>query len=141
LPLRHIRKSHPEINIESCTCKTAIPEHGSHCYKATCYQTAKLLAEELNLPAEKYTVTFQSRLTKDWLSPFTDSVLADKAKAGYKNILIASPAFVTDCLETLVELEIEYSKLFIENGGKNLSLVKSLNDADYWVNALHKILQ
>jgi len=98
------------------------------------------LAARLNLKENYYSVAFQSRLTKDWLSPFTDKVLISKAKSGVKEILLIAPSFVTDCLETLNELELEYAHLFKENGGKNLTLVHSLNDSDEWVDALKTII-
>ena len=141
LPLKHIEDSHPTINHTNCTCDKSFPAHGEYCYKATCYETARLIANQLEIPESFYSVSFQSRLTKDWLSPFTDQVLIELAKKGNREILIVSPAFVSDCLETLVELEIEYNHLFMQNGGTKLSLVKSLNDSDEWVNALIKIIQ
>ena len=140
LPLKHIDDSHPDISPATCSCEKAMPEHGAFCYKATCYQTARLLVKELNLPEDKYSISFQSRLSKDWLMPFTDHLIIEKAKARMKNILIVAPSFVSDCLETLVELEIEYGKLFKDNGGEQLTLIKGLNDSDEWVIALSKII-
>ena len=140
LPMSHISKSHPSVEYKNCTCETTMPAHGEYCYKATCYETARLLAKECGIPRDLYTVAFQSRLNKNWLTPFTDKVLIEKAKSGVRNILIVSPAFVADCLETLVELEIENKKLFIENGGGNLVLVPGLNDSDEWADSLKNII-
>ena len=140
LPMSHISKSHPSVEYSNCTCETTMPAHGEYCYKATCYETARLLAKECGIPRDLYTVAFQSRLNKNWLTPFTDKVLIEKAKSGVRNILIVSPAFVADCLETLVELEIENKKLFIENGGGNLVLVPGLNDSDEWAESLKNII-
>jgi ferrochelatase len=69
----------------------------------------------------------------NWLKPYTDEVLKEKAAEGLKNVLIASPAFVADCLETIYELGIEYAALFKAMGGNELTLVKSLNDDVLWV--------
>jgi protoporphyrin/coproporphyrin ferrochelatase len=140
LPDSHIHRIHPEIHIRECPCEKEFPPHGTFCYKATCYQTTRLIAEKLNLPAEKYTVSFQSRLSKNWLTPFSDKVVIELAKSGKKKILVFAPSFVTDCLETVVEIGVEYKELFKENGGEVLQMADALNDSEAWVNALHEII-
>ena len=95
-----------------------------------------MIAEKLNLPKEKYTVCFQSRLDKNWLEPFSDKVIIEQAKKGAKRLLVFSPAFVADCLETLIEIGIEYQKLFEEHGGEKVQLVESLNDHPMWIETL-----
>lgn len=140
LPLSHIQKAHPQESIQTCTCEKEIPDHGKLCYKAACYATNRLLVKKLGLQEGQFSVAFQSRLSKRWLSPFTDELIVDLAKQGKKNILIFAPAFVADCLETKVELGIEYTELFQNAGGKTLELVESLNDSDVWVNALNSII-
>lgn len=140
LPLSQINKSHPKISESECNCTVKMPEHGTYCYKATCYETTRLLAARLNLTSEQFSVAFQSRLTKNWLMPFTDELIESLAKKGCKNILIFAPAFVTDCLETLIELEVEYAELFYNLGGKKLTMVPSLNDTDHWTATLKNII-
>ena len=140
LPNRQINKVHPGNDGVDCVCEKEMPSYGNLCYKATCYETTRLLAGKLNIPEEKYSVGFQSRLSKNWLYPFTDELVADLAKKGYKRVLITAPAFVADCLETTVELEYEYKELFTEYGGEELTLVKSLNDSDEWAEAIIKII-
>ena len=140
LPDRHINKIHPAITIDKCNCTEQMPLHGTYCYKATCYATTRLLASRLNIPANKYTVSFQSRLSKNWLTPFTNEILIEKAKSGIKNILVFCPAFVTDCLETIIEIGFEYKELFEQNGGKNLTMVESLNDSQIWVEGLKTLI-
>lgn len=140
LPLRQINKNHPEIDCRNCLCTQEMPEHGKWCYKATCYHTSRLLAQKLNLKNEQYTVAFQSRLSKNWLEPFSDKVIRDLALNGYKKILVLAPAFVADCLETEVEIGIEYVEIFKQHGGKELVMAKSLNDMDAWVVALKTML-
>ncbi len=141
LPLRHIKRVHPKISGADCSCTKEMPEHGKSCYKATCYHTTRLLANELGLPSSAYTVAFQSRLSRKWLSPFTDETVVNLAKKGAKKLLVVSPAFVADCLETTVELGIDYSNLFKKNGGEVLLLVDSLNDSDLWTQAVAKMVQ
>jgi len=140
LPLSHIHALHPAINSVHCKCESEMPEHGTFCYKATCYHTTRLLASELGLEEIQYSTTFQSRLSKKWISPFTDDVIVDLAQKGVKKILVIAPSFVTDCLETIIEIENEYQKVFIKNGGQKLNLVRSLNDSDIWVDAILNIL-
>ena len=140
LPLSHLNNIHPAIDSAKCKCLNEIPKHGTFCYKATCYHTTRLLASELRLEKKQYSVAFQSRLNKNWISPFTDDVIVDLSEKGIKKILVIAPSFVTDCLETIVEIEDEYRELFIKNGGQKLSLVKSLNDSDIWIDALTKII-
>jgi protoporphyrin/coproporphyrin ferrochelatase len=136
LPLRQIDKSHPGINNQQCNCSINMPAHGEFCYKATCFETSRLLAKELGLLPDKYTVAFQSRLSNDWLEPFTDKTIEELAQKGKKSVLVVAPAFVADCLETIDEIGVEYKKLFMENGGKKLTLAESLNDMDKWVETL-----
>ncbi|MGB0935366.1 MAG: ferrochelatase [Alphaproteobacteria bacterium] len=138
LPVRHINKS-------GCKgCEGACPEEGlSVCYRFQSYRTTRLLADKLGLSRKDYTVAFQSRLGRTpWIRPYLDDVLEDCAKAGHKNIAIACPSFVADCLETLEEIGIrareDWHKL---SGGGDLHLVPCLNDDDRWVKAVSKIIK
>jgi protoporphyrin/coproporphyrin ferrochelatase len=139
LPVRHINKAHPDIAENQCNCTFAMPDHGKFCYKATCYETTRLLAGLLNLPEGKYSTSFQSRLTKNWLTPFTDQTIRELAGKEIKRILVVAPAFVADCLETTIEIGEEYRELFKHCGGKELVLVESLNDSDMWISAIREI--
>jgi ferrochelatase len=141
LPISHIQASHPENDCQSCDCNISMPSCGEYCYKATCYATTRLLSKELNLKPNQYSQGFQSRLTKKWITPFTDNIIRDKALEGTKKILVIAPAFVTDCLETIIEIGIEYKELFIANGGTTLDYVPSLNDSDQWAEALKEIIE
>jgi ferrochelatase len=139
LPNRQVNKLHPGINESTCLCKEELPVHGKYCYKATIYHTTRLLAKQLNLSPENYTVSFQSRLSKNWLTPFTDETLISLAKSGKKKVLIVAPSFVADCLETIIELKYEYAELFEKYGGKKLTLVESLNNSETWVECIKRI--
>ena len=141
LPNRHLDKSHPGVKCTSCNCDKGIPEHGKLCYRATCYETTRLIAQKLGLDKNKYTTTFQSRLSKNWMTPFTDETLVNLAKTGTKKVLVTTPAFVADCLETIVEINVENGDLFKKSGGEALTLVESLNDTDDWVNAVVEIIK
>ena len=141
LPVRQVDKVYKDKTLcKEHNCETELNETNQFCYKATCYATTRLIAEKLNLPKEKHTVCFQSRLDKDWLEPFADKVIIEQAKKGAKKLLIFSPAFVADCLETLIEIGFEYQKLFEEHGGEKVQLVESLNDHQLWIETLKKMV-
>lgn len=140
LPVSHLLKIHPGQHPDDCTCSSALPAHGLQCYKAECYQTTRLLARKLYLDEERYSSSFQSRMSRNWIGPFTDKVLQELALDGKKKVLVAAPSFVSDCLETLVEIREQYKDLFLEAGGENLVLSESLNDGDKWVEAIMKIV-
>ncbi len=141
LPNRHLEKCHPGIGVEECTCSNEMPPHGNACYRAACYATTRLLAKELELKPDQYSVSFQSRLDKNWMEPFTDEVLISKLKEGKKRILVFAPAFVTDCLETIIEIGDEYKEMFLQQGGENLQLVPSLNTEHSWVEAMADLVK
>jgi ferrochelatase len=140
LPVRHINRIHPGIDCETCSCTRQLPSHGEFCYKATCYETTRLLVAKLGLAEGKFTQSFQSRLSDKWLKPFTDKLLIKMAGEGVKNILIVAPAFVSDCLETTVELGVDYRNQFKQAGGENLTYVESLNDLPAWVDVLKSLI-
>lgn len=141
LPVRHLDKVYPQGLCEDRDCADEVNAENQYCYKATCYHTARLMAEQLQIPQKHYTVTFQSRLGKDpWLEPFTDKTIINRAKQGHKKLLVFSPAFTADCLETTIEIGIEYQELFEEAGGEKIQLVESLNDTPLWVDALKQII-
>jgi protoporphyrin/coproporphyrin ferrochelatase len=140
LPNRQIEKCHPGIKVQDCQCNGTVPEHGTHCYRATCFATSLKIANALDLDKKDYSISFQSRLSRNWLSPFTDELLLGKLKEGKKNILVLAPSFVTDCLETIVEIGEDYGELFKENGGETLQMVDSLNAEPQWIEAMLKII-
>lgn len=140
LPVKQVFASHKNKECTSFNCKNEIHEDNKYCYHATCYHTSRLLAAKLGLTENDYTTCFQSRFAKNWLNPFTDDIIIEKASNGIKRLLVISPSFVTDCLETTVEIGIEYRQLFKAYGGEELVLVDSLNDDDNWVATIKKII-
>lgn len=121
-------------------CETELDESNYYCYKAGCYQTTKRVVEKLGLKEGQYTVSFQSRLDDKWLKPFSDKIVEELAKKGAKNILVFSPAFTADCLETIYEIGTEYQEIFHEHGGQKVQLVESLNSGDDWVETIKKMV-
>jgi ferrochelatase len=141
LPERQVDKVYDEGACKDHDCEHSITEDNQYCYKATCYATTRLLAAKLNIPAEKYTVCFQSRLDKKWLMPFSDEVVRQCGDKGMKKILAFSPAFTADCLETIIEIGDEYQEIFHEHGGEKVQLVESLNDSALWIDCLRDLVK
>jgi len=131
IPERHLRINDPSNAHCLCSadcCETANPAHAT-CYRHQCFTTARLLAERLNLPREKWFISFQSRLGRDpWLSPPTDATLRRFGNEGIKRLRILCPAFITDCLETLEEIAVEGKETFLEAGGEDFKLIPCLNE-------------
>ena len=144
LPERQIKKASAHYGDNACflgTCCETITDKNQYCYRANCFKTTQLIAQKLNLPKEKYTICFQSRLGRsEWIKPYTDQILKERAAKGDKKILVFSPAFVADCLETIYEIGEEYNHAFKQYGGEKIELVPSLNSNDNWVNAIEKMI-
>ena len=141
LPERHVDKVYDDALCQEHDCEHRVTDENKYCYKAACYGTTRLLAQGLGIPPENYTVCFQSRLDKKWLEPFSDKVIVEQAKKGARKLLVFSPAFVADCLETNVEIGDEYQQLFVEHGGEKIQLVESLNDHPLWIEALENLVK
>ena len=144
VPERHIRKSDvtkSHCKIDGSCCVTASEAH-AYCYRHQCFETTRMVAEQLGLKEGTYTVTFQSRLGFDpWLKPYTDRTIERLGLEGVKKMAIVTPAFVSDCLETLEEIAMEGEEIFHEVGGKDFTVVPCLNDRDDWVNVLTRWIE
>jgi len=141
LPERQVDKVYDDGRCADHHCEKEITDENKYCYKAACYGTTRLLAGELGIPEESYTVCFQSRLDKKWLEPFSDRIIVEQANKGAKKLLVFSPAFVADCLETTIEISDEYQLLFEQHGGEKIQLVESLNDHPAWIEALEALVK
>lgn len=139
VPERHIRKrdiTKSHCKIDASCCKTPSKAH-EFCYRHQCLEVTRLVAEKLNLQEGTFSTSFQSRLGFDpWLQPYTDRTIERLGKEGIKNLAIVTPAFVSDCLETLEEIAMEGEEIFHEMGGNNFTTVPCLNDGDEWVKLL-----
>lgn len=144
LPERQLVKcDHSQSHcLQSADCCQTLTDVNKFCYSAQCHDTARLIAAELQIPAGKYSVCFQSRLGKDpWVQPYTSDVLHQLAEQGKKRLLVLCPAFVADCLETLYEVTVEYGEEFRKLGGEEVQLVPSLNDQPQWISALTDLIK
>ena len=139
VPERHIKKSdvtksHCKIDGQCCITSSAAHEF---CYRHQCYETTRQVAEALGLEEGTYSTSFQSRLGRDpWLQPYTDATIDGLAQKGIKKLAVATPAFVSDCLETLEEIGMEAAHSFKENGGEDFLAIPCLNDREDWVATL-----
>jgi ferrochelatase len=98
-------------------------------YFCECHKTGRLLAEALQLPADRWQLSFQSRLgPKQWLQPYTDQTLQALAGGGIGKVHVICPGFSTDCLETLEEIAIENRDTFLAAGGSDYGYIPCLND-------------
>ncbi len=139
VPERHIKKrditkSHCKIDM-SC-CSTHSPAH-QFCYRHQCYEVTRLVGKKLSLQDGTFSTSFQSRLGFDpWLQPYTDRTIEKLGLSGIKKMAIVTPAFVSDCLETLEEIAMEGEEIFHEVGGKEFTTIPCLNERDDWVRVL-----
>ncbi len=138
IPGRHVRKSDVTgchcLKVENC-CQIPSPAH-AQCYRHQVFTTTQLVMQALQIPEDQYSIAFQSRLGKGWLQPFTDKRLEEMPKEGIKKLLILCPAFVSDCLETLEEIDERGKESFMDAGGESYTMIPCLNTNPLWVNVL-----
>lgn len=138
LPKSHL-KPYPCKGDSSCECRGQVEIKDRDCYLGACFSTTEQIVQALNIPRDKYSEAYQSRLYNGWLEPFADKELIKLAKAGKKKVLVFCPAFVADCLETIIEIGEEYNELYEEHGGEKVQLVESLNDHPMFVECLAEL--
>lgn len=140
IPARHLVKTDTTgshcMKVNDC-CNVASDAH-KVCYRHQCFVTTRLVTQALQIPENKYSISFQSRLGKGWLQPFTDKRLEEMPKEGIKKLLILCPAFISDCLETLEEIEERGKETFLEAGGETYTMIPCLNVHPLWVQLLEK---
>ena len=139
VPERHIFKGDITGNhcLKTDGCCTVSSESHKYCYRHQCLETTRLVAAQLQIPADKYSYSFQSRLGRDeWLKPYTAARLAELPGEGIKKLLVACPAFVSDCLETLEEIAEEGKEIFLHAGGESFTMIPCLNVHPLWVEAI-----
>jgi protoporphyrin/coproporphyrin ferrochelatase len=139
IPVRHLTKadsSRAHCQLVADCCNTCSPAHAT-CYKAQVTRTSQLFAQKAGLDPAKWSISFQSRLVGEpWLSPYTDAEFERLARAGKTRLVCITPAFVTDCLETLEEIREEGAEEFKEAGGQEFTHIPCLNDQPVWIDFL-----
>ncbi|PWT74063.1 MAG: ferrochelatase [Bacteroidetes bacterium] len=139
IPERHLRKT--DLTGKHCLASATCCENSSiahqKCYRHQCFETTRLVAKKLGLDPHKMSISFQSRLGREqWLTPYTDFRLKEMPSEGIKNLLVLCPAFVSDCLETLEEIQIRGKESFFESGGEEFAMIPCLNVQPKWVQTL-----
>tara|TARA_X000000368_G_scaffold399450_1_gene370429 strand:- start:356 stop:1351 length:996 start_codon:yes stop_codon:yes gene_type:complete len=110
-------------------------------YYCFCHKTARLIAQNLKLDEKNYSLAFQSRFGREeWLQPYIDEEIINFAKNGVKTLHVISPGFSVDCLETLEEIQIQYSELFKQHGGKELVYIPCLNSNEDQINMIQSMV-
>jgi ferrochelatase len=141
IPVRHLRKadsSKAHCTIVADCCNTCSPVQ-STCYRAQCFKTTAAFAKRAGLTAGRYSVSFQSRLAGEpWLTPYTDHELERLPATGTKKLLVMTPAFVADCLETLEEISVEGKETFLTAGGTTFQQIPCLNDHPAYISFLRE---
>lgn len=143
IPESHIKKSDTTgchcMQVENC-CYKASESHKT-CYRHQLTMTTELVAKKLGLSKDKWQISYQSRLLRDpWLAPSTQERLQQLPGEGVKKLLVVCPAFVSDCLETLEEIQVEGKKEFLHAGGESYEYIPCLNIDDNWVNTIMELV-
>ena len=111
-------------------------------YPKQCHQTAKKVAQYLNLTEDRWSVSFQSRIgVAQWVQPYTQEILQALPAQGIQDVDVICPGFSVDCLETLEEINIRYRAQFLKVGGKNFHYIPALNDTEPQIQMLIRIIQ
>lgn len=139
LPESHVEATDPTKShcLKSKSCCDSICPANRLCYRAQSYATSRSLAKELGFGSDQYSVSFQSRLGKQpWIKPFTDLIIQDLRKRGFKRLLVVCPSFVADCLETIEEIGIRCKEDWKAIGGEDLHLVSCVNGSPDFAKAV-----
>lgn len=126
-------------------CCSEIVRENRNCYRAQCFETARLLARQLDLKDGAWSIGFQSRLTLrgtiQWIRPYTDEAIEELAERGVKRLAVVAPSFTADCVETIEELGITGREEFEKAGGEEFIVVPCLNSSGAWVECLAEMLR
>lgn len=143
IPGRHVIKTDTTgchcLKVNDC-CNIASKAHET-CYRHQVFETTKLVAQKLNIPENKYEISFQSRLGKGWLEPFTDVRFQQMPGEGIKKLLVLCPAFVSDCLETLEEIAERGKEEFLHAGGEAYKMIPCMNVQQPWVDTVVELVR
>jgi ferrochelatase len=113
IPKSHL-KGYCPLDKSDTQCCDKITQENKNCYRAQCFETSRLLAKKLSLNEDQYTTSFQSRLGKaEWIRPYISESLDNLAKMEVKNLILFSPSFIVDCLETIEELALSIKADYI----------------------------
>ena len=143
IPKRQAKKTDEtgEHCFSDSNCCEIVGDGSKDCYRSHTRIASDLTAKKLGLSDDQWEVAYQSRLGPGWLTPFTDKRLAELPEEGKKNIAVLCPSFISDCLETLEEIDIRGRKTFFDAGGKNMTYIPCLNDSEDTINLLENLVK
>jgi len=142
LPERQLHRLEQTLCCDMIKECPEISDRNKNCYRAQCYATARLIAKHMNLPSDRFSVSFQSRLGRiPWIKPYTDEYLVELREKGIKHLAIVCPSFVSDCLETLEEIKLETQEEWLELGGETFVAIPCLNADDTWCATLAELVR
>lgn len=138
IPNRHLVKTDPTEShcLKVKNCCDLDSDAKPYCYKAQVIETSNLCANKLGLKRNEWSISFQSRIGPGWIEPFTDKELVSLAEKGIERLDVVCPAFVTDNLETLEEMNMQGRETFLKAGGKSFNYIPCLNIEESWVDFL-----
>ena len=140
LPEKNILKADKENYCKLAQCCQRISQKNRYCYRAQCIATTDSIVKVLGWGKDRYSIAFQSRFgSQAWLQPYLDQHLVELVNKGIKTLAIATPSFVSDCLETIHEIGVEYRAQFVAAGGDYFQLIPNLNDEPIWFNSVYEI--
>jgi ferrochelatase len=143
IPKRQAKKTDEtgEHCFSTGNCCEVEGEGSKDCYRSHTRIASDLTAKKLGLNDDQWEVAYQSRIGPGWLTPFTDRRLAELPEEGKDNIAVLCPSFISDCLETLEEIDIRGRKTFFDAGGKNMTYIPCLNDSEDTINLLENLVK
>lgn len=140
LPEATIKKADTSNTCELGVCCETITEKNELCYRAQCVATTKSIVEAMGWDDDRHSIAFQSRFGKQaWIQPYLDEHLQTLLEKGVKRVAVVTPSFVSDCLETIHEIGLEYREVFLAGGGETFTLVPNLNDDPAWFDSVFEI--
>lgn len=143
IPKRQAKKTDEtgEHCFSTSNCCEVKNDGSKDCYRSHTRIASDLTAKKLGLEDDQWEIAYQSRIGPGWLTPFTDKRLAKLPEEGIDNIAILCPSFISDCLETLEEIDIRGRETFLKAGGKKMTYIPCLNDSEDTINLLENLVR
>ena len=143
IPKRQAKKTDEtgEHCFSTSNCCEIENDGSKDCYRSHTRIASDLTAKKLGLKDDQWEIAYQSRIGPGWLTPFTDKRLAKLPEEGKDNIAILCPSFISDCLETLEEIDIRGRETFLKAGGKKMTYIPCLNDSEDTINLLENLVR
>jgi protoporphyrin/coproporphyrin ferrochelatase len=109
-------------------------------YQKEIEECSELIIETLNR-SNPYTLAYQSRVGPvEWLKPYTEDAIAQLGKQGVNDLVVVPISFVSEHIETLEEIDIEYRELAEESGIHNFRRVAALDTHPLFIESLKELV-